>query len=96
MADREITYDIEKYEEAAEMLKALAHPTRLRIVEGLMRDECNVSHMIECLGMPQATVSQHLKVLRSARIIKGRKSGLQVCYSVIDDKAREIVKLLFS
>jgi len=84
-----------EYNEIAEMLKVLAHPVRLCIVKGLLeKGECNVSHMQGCLGIPQSTLSQHLQKLRSAKIIEGKRSGLEINYSVCDDKAKELVKVL--
>jgi ArsR family transcriptional regulator len=62
------------YENEAELLKALAHPVRLCIVNGLLnKGTCNVSFMQNCLGMPQSTVSQHLQKLRVAGIVKGEE-----------------------
>ena len=85
------------YYEKAELLKVLAHPVRLCIVRGLLsNEECNVSHIQNCLEMPQSTISQHLAKLRSAGIIEGRRSGLEVFYRVINDDARKIVQLLFN
>jgi len=84
------------YNEKAELLKVLAHPVRLCIVRGLLsNEECNVSHIQNCLEMPQSTISQHLARLRSAGIIEGRRSGLEVFYRVINDDARKIVEVLF-
>ena len=88
--------DTNKYNEIAEVLKALAHPMRLCIVRGLIeKDGCNVCHMQECLGMPQSTTSQHLQKLRSAGIISGRRKGLEVTYQVCDQRVVELIKLLF-
>ncbi|MGB4503369.1 MAG: metalloregulator ArsR/SmtB family transcription factor [Syntrophaceticus sp.] len=85
------------FKEKAELLKILAHPVRLCIVRGLMaQDECNVSYIQNCLDMPQSTISQHLAKLRSAGIIEGRRCGLEVYYSVINEDAKKIVRLLFS
>lgn len=84
------SYD--KYEERAEMLKVLAHPVRLCIVSGLMEQECNVTKMQECLNLPQSTVSQHLGILKAKGIVKGKRNGLEICYSVVSDEAKEIVK----
>ena len=53
------------YEEWANILKALGHPTRLKIVTGLCKNGCNVSHMVEGLGIPQATVVRDLDFFRS-------------------------------
>lgn len=84
-----------EFNETAEMLKVLAHPVRLCIVNGLLGEgECNVSHMQGCLGIPQSTLSQHLQKLRSAKIIEGRRNGLEIIYSVCDKRVEELVKVL--
>lgn len=82
------------YEEVSETLKALAHPARLRIVAGLLRNECNVAEIQKALGLPQSTISQHLRVLKSANIIKGRKEGTKTCYRVIDALVRVFVETM--
>ena len=66
----------------AGIFQALAHPTRIAIVE-LLRDagEVPVSTVYERLGLEQANVSQHLAVLRSKHIVVARKDGNQVFYS---------------
>ncbi len=87
--------DFEKLEAAAEILRALSHPVRLCIVKGLMEKNCNVSHMQECLELPQSTVSQHLGILRSKGIIKGERKGLEITYSVTNEDARNIIRALF-
>jgi ArsR family transcriptional regulator len=66
----------------APVLKALGHPLRLQIATGLLEDDCNVKHMTECLGASQATVSQHLAVLRGAGVVSCDRKGNQVCYRV--------------
>ena len=71
--------DYAKYNDMAELLKVLSHPVRICIVKGLLeKGECNVSHMQNCLGMPQSTISQHLQKLKSAGIIEGDRNGLQI------------------
>jgi len=80
--------------EFSETIKALAHPVRLRIVAGLLENECHVKEMQEGLGLPQSTVSQHLSVLRKQKILKAERRGNEVCYRVIDPRAAEIVQLL--
>ena len=88
--------DTNKYNEIADVLKALAHPVRLCIVRGLIeKGGCNVCHMQECLGMPQSTTSQHLQKLRSAGIISGQRKGLEVTYKVCDQRVVELIKLIF-
>ncbi|NLJ77307.1 MAG: winged helix-turn-helix transcriptional regulator [Peptococcaceae bacterium] len=86
--------DLALYREKADLLKALAHPTRLCIVHGLIENDCNVNGIIERLGMPQSTVSQQLAVLRNKGIIEGRRNGTVVCYSVVNKEARRFVNML--
>jgi DNA-binding transcriptional ArsR family regulator len=83
-----------KNKEASEVLKALAHPTRLEIVAGLMKNECSVAEIQKKLGIPQSTISQHLRVLRSNGIIEARQDGSRRCYSVVDSRAREVVAVM--
>ena len=64
-----------KFIQKSELLKALAHPTRLCIVKGLIEKESNVANIQECLGLPQSTVSQHLFKLKAAGIIKANVKG---------------------
>ena len=52
------------FEQLAKVLKALGHSARLRIVAGLIKNECNVSQIQQSLQLPQSTVSQHLKILK--------------------------------
>jgi DNA-binding transcriptional ArsR family regulator len=66
----------------ADIFQALAHPTRIAIVELLRDGELSAGSLIEKLGMEQANVSQHLAVLRSKQIVLNRKAGNQVFYSV--------------
>lgn len=83
--------------EIAEFLKVLAHPVRLCIVRGLLqKGGCNVSYMQNCLGMPQSTVSQHLQKLRSAGVIEGIRSGLEINYRVCDERVEKLVNLLIN
>ena len=83
-----------KYEKLSEILKALAHPARLKMVAGLLKDECNVTQIQKELRMPQPTISQHLRILKNAGIIKGRREGTKTCYRVIDARARKIVEVI--
>jgi DNA-binding transcriptional ArsR family regulator len=82
------------YEKVGETLKALAHPARLKIVAGLLKDECNVAQIQKALGLPQSTISQHLRILKNADIIKGRREGNKICYRVIDARVRKIVEII--
>ena len=82
------------YEVATEIFKALANETRLRILTGLLENECNVTGIVENLELPQSTVSQQLGLLRNRGIIKGRKEGANVCYRVIDERIPKILDLM--
>ena len=82
------------YEKVSETLKALAHPSRLKIVAGLLKDECNVAQIQKVLGLPQSTISQHLRILKNADIIKGRREGNKTCYRVIDVRIRKYFEII--
>jgi len=88
----------EDYRDECEILKAIAHPVRLKIIELLIRgfpsEECRVSSIQNRLDLPQSTVSQHLQILKNKGIIDGSKSGLEVCYKVIDARAVKILQIL--
>jgi ArsR family transcriptional regulator len=66
----------------AEFFQALAHPTRIAIVEQLRHGELSAGVLIDRLGLEQANASQHLAVLKGKNILVSRKSGTQVFYSV--------------
>jgi ArsR family transcriptional regulator len=83
-----------KFNSEAEILKVLGHPIRLKIVVGLCTRECNVKHIWECLGLPQATVSQHLALLKHKGIIEGKREGVEVHYSVINPLAKKLISTL--
>jgi len=89
----EFTID-RQFNAEAEVLKVLGHPIRLKIVAGLCTRECNVKHIWECLGLPQATVSQHLALLKNKGIIEGKREGVEVHYSVIHPLAKKIIASL--
>lgn len=82
------------FNDEAETLKVLGHPIRLKIVAGLCTQECNVKHIWECLGLPQATVSQHLALLKNKGIIEGKREGVEVHYSVVSPLAKRLVQVI--
>jgi DNA-binding transcriptional ArsR family regulator len=79
------------HKQKAEVLKALGHPIRFCIVEGLVNGEQNVATMVHCTGVPQPTVSQHLNILKAAGILEAVRSGNQMLYSVVNPEAKKIV-----
>ncbi len=68
----------------AELLRALAHPARLQIAVELDRGDRCVHELVEALGLAQPTVSQHLQVLRAARVVTGLRVGREMRYSLTD------------
>jgi ArsR family transcriptional regulator len=73
----------------AEMLKALGNPVRFRIVQVLAENQtCITGEIVEFTTLAQSTVSQHLKVLREARLIHGEVDGPATCYCLNDDGIR--------
>ncbi|GAB0156009.1 metalloregulator ArsR/SmtB family transcription factor [Chryseobacterium sp. Alg-005] len=80
----------------ATIAKALGHPARIAIIEYLLKvNECICGDIVNELPLAQPTVSQHLKELKNAGLIKGNIEGNTICYC-IDEKAFEIVNLFFS
>ncbi|RLD96357.1 MAG: transcriptional regulator [Aquificota bacterium] len=82
------------YSDLADYLKALAHPTRLRILKALLNGEMCVKSLWEELGLQQSNVSQHLTTLKSRGIISSRREGAKICYSVVDPRAKEVLQIL--
>ncbi len=67
----------------ATMMKALAHPARIAIIQQLIKaNACICGDLVDELGLAQATISQHLKELKNAGLIKGTIEGTSVCYCV--------------
>jgi len=69
-------------EEIASLAKALAHPIRVQIVRILARTEGCVNELVEQLPLAQSTVSQHLKVLKDAGLVRGTVEGPRTCYCI--------------
>jgi ArsR family transcriptional regulator len=71
-----------KFEARAKIIKAMAHPTRLFIVDELSRGERCVCELTEMVGIDISTISKHLLVLKNAGIVQDEKRGVQVYYSL--------------
>src|ERR1043165_5489330 len=85
---------------ASTIAKALSHPARVAIIKFLAEQKsCICNDIVEQLPLSQATVSQHLKELKSAGLIQGEIDGPRVCYCIDKEnwkKAKEIFGELFS
>jgi DNA-binding transcriptional ArsR family regulator/YHS domain-containing protein len=77
------------FELHAQLLKALAHPRRLEIIQLLRNQELNVSEIYEMLDLPQANISQHLMIMRDAGVGGTKRDGKQIIYHVAHPKILE-------
>jgi DNA-binding transcriptional ArsR family regulator len=85
----------DKQNEIAILAKALGHPARIAIMEYLLKvDECICGDIVNELPLAQPTVSQHLKELKNAGLIKGEIEGNKICYC-IDERAFEKLQSWF-
>ena len=77
------------------LAKALGHPARVRILRLLLaRDSCFCGEIVDQLPLAQATVSQHLKVLKDAGLIRGEIEGLRTCYCADRERLTRLHDLL--
>lgn len=86
----------DRQNQIATIAKALGHPARIAIIEYLTKvNKCICGDIVNELPLAQPTVSQHLKELKNAGIIKGNIEGNSICYC-IDEKTIEILNTYFS
>lgn len=91
---QDINIDTQIPEDDIELLKAMAHPLRLQIINELTNKKTlNVTQLTKILNIPQSTTSQHLTRLKG-NILRAERRGLEVYYSINNAKADEIVKIL--
>ncbi|MGY3552920.1 MULTISPECIES: metalloregulator ArsR/SmtB family transcription factor [Actinomycetes] len=76
---------------AGELLRALSAPVRIAIVLELLSGGRCVHELVGALSVPQPLISQHLRVLKSAGVVEGRRSGREVLYTLVDDHLAHIV-----
>ena len=81
--------------ELAAFAKALAHPTRVRIVRMLARKEARMcSHIVDELPLAQSTVSEHLRILRHAGLVQANENGPRVSYCIVPSALKRLKTLL--
>jgi len=86
----------EKQNRLAAMMKVLAHPARIAILQHLIKiNSCICGDLVEELGLAQPTISQHLKELKSVGLIQGTIEGTSVCYC-IDPKVWKQLKMMLN
>ena len=77
----------------ADLFSALSDPTRLRIISVLLESEMNVGDIAAQLGMTESAVSHQLRGLRYMRLVRSRKNGRQVFYSLDDDHVAKLYRM---
>jgi DNA-binding transcriptional ArsR family regulator len=76
----------------SQTFKALADPTRIRILHLLSFKECAVSEIAKCLSLRQSTVSHQLRFLKNLRLVKSRRSGTTIYYSQDDEHVMDLLE----
>ncbi len=87
-------FDMTIYELQAEISKTLAHPIRLAILHTLKNGEKTVNSLTETLGASQSNISQHLALMRKARIVQTRKAGATVYYRLSNPKISQACDMI--
>jgi DNA-binding transcriptional ArsR family regulator len=82
LVNEKANMDIDVFEMQAEVCKTIANPTRLRILHVLRDGEKSVGELVDLLGLKQSNLSQHLSIMKQATILKTRKQGSNIYYSV--------------
>lgn len=77
----------------AELFKALAHAHRIRIIDALRERELSVGELQRLLGVEQSNLSQHLAMLRASDLVRSRREGTSVWYSVSDPKVWQLLDI---
>ena len=90
----ETSLHIDQTTELAETFGLLADPTRLSIVVACMDQECSAGEIAEKLGSSPSLTSHHLRLLRSARILKSERRGKQIFYTMADDCVRIVLEIM--
>lgn len=77
------------------LAKAIAHPARIAILEHLFKvKSCVCGDIVDEIGLAQATISQHLKALKNAGLIRGNIDGTNVCYCIDTENFNNLSKIL--
>ena len=87
LPDDEILYDL------AELFKVFGDTTRVKILYVLFESELCVNDIAQCLNMTQSAVSHQLRILKSSKLVKFRREGKTVYYSLDDDHVRDMIAL---
>ena len=91
--DNKTDHDIEMLFELADLFKVFGDSTRLRVMVTLSDSEMPVMEIAEALGMEQSTISHQLRVLRQNTLVRVRREGKQMYYSLDDDHVKKIIEM---
>ena len=83
---------LKRYQAASDLLRALTAPIRLAIIDLLADQAYCVHELVDAIGVSQPLVSQHLRVLRGARLVRTRRRGREMVYELSDVHAAHIVR----
>lgn len=92
MGNREIP-DLEMLFELTDLFKVFGDSTRLRIMYAISDEELSVLSIAETLGMEQSTISHQLRVLRNNKLVRARREGKQIYYTLDDDHVKKIIEM---
>lgn len=84
--------DLEALAEAAECLRILAHPHRLRMVQMLLQGDFTVGELAEACGLPSPMASEHLRLMQRCGFLSSEKEGRKVFYRVAEPHLKNILK----
>ena len=86
------TLDEHKAAHVAELFRAFSDTSRVRILSAIIDQEMNVSQLAELVGVTESAISHHMRGLRQMRLVKSRRDGKEVYYSVVDPHIIELFK----
>ena len=85
--------DLEVLFELADLFKVFGDSTRIRIMSTISDNEMSVLNIAESLNMEQSTISHQLRVLRQNKLVRVRRDGKQIYYSLDDDHVKKIIEM---
>lgn len=94
MAVKQRLTDLKALEQAAECLRTLAHPHRLRMVQMLLQGDYTVGELAEACSLPSAMASEHLRLMQRCGFLSSAKEGRKVYYQVCEPHLKNILKCI--
>lgn len=86
--------DLESLNQAAECLRTLAHPHRLRMIQMMLQGEFTVGELAEACELPSAMASEHLRLMQRCGFLRGEKDGRKVFYRIAEPHLKNILKCI--